>query len=102
MKVVVIAAAPALAALLLWAILDLENFVLFAVLGTIVFPASLAKPFGTNVDAADILLAVALAAWLVTNSLMRIRFRQVWVLCCVDGSSGLPWLDHGVPGPLRD
>ena len=44
MKIVVIAAAPAVAALLLWAILDLENFVLFAVLGTIVFPASLAKP----------------------------------------------------------
>jgi O-antigen ligase len=83
LKIVVIAAAPALGALLLWAILDLENFVLFAVLGTIVFPASLAKPFGTNVDAADILLLIALSAWLVSNSLGRapdpwIRRNSLW------------------------
>ncbi len=68
MKVLAIAALPALAALLLWAIIDLENFLLFAVLGSIVFPASLAKPFGTNIDAADILLLIGLAAWLISNS----------------------------------
>lgn len=83
MKVVVIAVAPAVAALLLWAILDLENFVLFAVLGSIIFPASLAKPFGTNVDAADILLVIALAAWLISNSLGRapdpwVRRNSLW------------------------
>ena len=50
---------------------DLENFVLVAVVGAIVFPASLAKPFGTNVDAADLLLLLALAAWLISNSLGR-------------------------------
>jgi O-antigen ligase len=61
----------------------LENFVLFAVLGVIVFPASLARPFGTNVDAADILLVVALTSWLISNSLGNARdawIRGNWVL----------------------
>jgi len=71
MKVLVVAAIPAFVGLFLWAILDLEKFVLFAVFGAIVFPASLVKPFGTNVDAADILLLMALMAWVVTNALRQ-------------------------------
>jgi len=68
LTVLLIAAIPGLLGLVLWAVVDLENFVLFAVLGAIVFPASLAKPFGTNVDAADILLVIALIGWVVSNS----------------------------------
>ncbi len=71
MAVLLIAAIPGAVGLLLWAIVDLENFVLFAVLGAIVFPASLAKPFGTNVDAADILLLIAVSGWLISNSVGR-------------------------------
>ncbi len=71
MTVLLLAAAPAILALLMWALVDLESFVLVAVLGAIVFPASLARPGGSNVDGADLLLLVALAAWLISNSLGR-------------------------------
>jgi O-antigen ligase len=67
----VIAAVPALIAVMLWAILDLERFMMFAVLGAMVFPASLVQPFGTNVAAVDLLLVLAVTAWLITNSVRR-------------------------------
>jgi O-antigen ligase len=67
--ILILVAVPSIVALLLWAITDLEGFVLVAVLSAIVFPASLAKPFGTNIDAADILLLIALASWLISNSI---------------------------------
>ena len=67
---VLIAASPALVALVLWAIADLERFVLFAVLASMVYPASLAKPGGANVAIVDLLLVLALASWIV-NSAMR-------------------------------
>lgn len=63
-----VAAIPAALALVLWALVDLERFVVFAVLGATILPASLAKPFGTNVAGVDILLLIALAAWLIANS----------------------------------
>jgi O-antigen ligase len=66
---ILIAALPALAAILLWAIVDLSGFVLFGVLGAVILPASIVQPGGTNVAAADVLLLIALAAWLVTNTL---------------------------------
>ncbi len=68
MTFLLIAAVPAILALVIWALTDLESFVLVAVLGAIVFPASLAKPGGSNIDGADLLLLVALAAWLISNS----------------------------------
>src|SRR5947209_3555989 len=69
MTPLVLAGVPALLAILLWAIVDLERFLLFAVLAATVVPASLAQPGGTNVAAVDLLLLVALAAWLINNSL---------------------------------
>lgn len=65
----VIAAVPVLVAVGLWALVDLERFVMFAVLGMLVFPASLAKPAGANIALADVLLLLAAVAWLVTNAL---------------------------------
>ncbi|MGB9184640.1 MAG: O-antigen ligase family protein [Solirubrobacteraceae bacterium] len=67
----VLAAVPAVIALLLWSIVDLEKFVLFAVLGAMIVPASLAKPGGANVAGVDVLLLVALASWLILNSIGR-------------------------------
>lgn len=68
MVVVLLAALPAILGVLLWALVDLEKFVLFAVLAAVVYPASLLHPAGTNIAAVDVLLFVALAAWLVNNS----------------------------------
>jgi O-antigen ligase len=82
-KILIIAAIPALLALLIWAVIDLERFVVFLVLPAIVFPASLAKPDATNVDAADILLIIALVSWLINNALGRAPdpwIRRNWML----------------------
>jgi glycosyltransferase involved in cell wall biosynthesis len=70
-SVIAIALLPALAALVLWAIVDLEKFVLFAVLGAMIVPVSLAKPGGANIAGVDLLLAIAVAAWLASNSIGR-------------------------------
>jgi O-antigen ligase len=48
---------------------ELERFVLFLVLGATIVPASLAQPAGTNIAGVDLLMLVALAAWLINNSL---------------------------------
>lgn len=69
MTPLVLTAVPALLAVLLWAIVDLERFLLFAVLAASVVPASLIQPGGTNIAGVDVLLLVALAAWLINNSL---------------------------------
>jgi O-antigen ligase len=69
MSPLLLAAVPAVLATLLWAIADLERFVLFVVLAAMVYPASLAQPAGTNIAAVDLLLLVALASWLINNSL---------------------------------
>jgi O-antigen ligase len=71
MKVLLLSAIPGAAALGLWALLDLENFLLFAVLGATIFPASLGHVGGSNIAAVDVLLVVAIVAWIITNSLRR-------------------------------
>ena len=63
-----IAAAPTVGALVIWAVVDLQRFVLFAVLGAMILPVALARPGGAQVALADVLLLVALGAWLVTGS----------------------------------
>lgn len=63
-----LAALPGLLAVWLWAITDLQRFVLFAVLATMVLPQALLRPGGTQVALADLLLLVALAAWLVARA----------------------------------
>lgn len=77
MTPIAFAAVPLLLALVLWAIIDLEQFGLYILLGAMLVPASIIKIVGTNVALADFLLMIALAAWLVTNSI---------------GSSSGPWL----------
>jgi putative inorganic carbon (hco3(-)) transporter len=71
MAPLLIAAVPAVLAFILWAILDLERFVLFAVLPATIYPASLAKPAGANVAAVDLLLLLALASWLINNAVQN-------------------------------
>lgn len=69
MSILLLSALPGAAALVLWTVLDLENFVLFAVLGASIFPASLGHIGGSNIALVDVLLVLGLIAWLVTNSL---------------------------------
>lgn len=67
-------AALALAAALgagAWALLDLEGFVLVPLLGAMIFPQALVHPGGALVAGADLLLVVALSAWLVRVALHR-------------------------------
>src|SRR4051794_17988479 len=45
--------------------MDVQRFVLFGVLGAMIFPVALFTPGGTAVAIADILLVVALSAWLI-------------------------------------
>lgn len=63
-----LAALPGLLAVWLWAVTDLQRFVLFAVLATMVLPQALLTPGGTQVALADLLLLVALGAWLVATA----------------------------------
>jgi O-antigen ligase len=72
-----IAAIPGVVAVGLWAVSDLPRFVLFAVMGTMIFPHALVQPGGAQVSLSDVLLLVALAAWLVARSA---------------GAAPLPWL----------
>lgn len=52
----------------LWALADLERFVLVPFLAAMTFPATLVAPAGAQVAFADVLLLVALGAWLVRAS----------------------------------
>jgi O-antigen ligase len=63
-----LAALPAVVAIGIWAVVDLERFVLIAVLSAMIAPAALATPSSTQIALADVLLLVALGAWLVTGS----------------------------------
>src|SRR3954469_657546 len=63
-----IAALPALIALGLWAVLDLQRFLLLVVLCAVVYPTTLISPGGTQVALVDLLLLAAIAAWLVSNT----------------------------------
>lgn len=60
-----VAAALLLAAAFIWALVDLERFVLIAVFGLQIYPLALIHPGGARVAIADILLVLALGAWLV-------------------------------------
>ncbi|MBW3609218.1 MAG: O-antigen ligase family protein, partial [Actinobacteria bacterium] len=59
------AVATVLVAAAVWALVDLQRFVLIAVLGAMVLPTALVQPAGAQVAAADVLLVLALGAWLV-------------------------------------
>lgn len=65
---IVLAAIPALVAVVIWAILDGQRFLLFAVLPAMIIPTALIQPGGTQVALADLLLVVVLAGWLVAHS----------------------------------
>lgn len=67
--VLLVAVAPFAIGLIVWSIVDLERFVLVAVLASVLIPASLGKPGGANVAAVDVLLLIALASWLINNAL---------------------------------
>jgi O-antigen ligase len=69
MSAYLIPALPGLAALGLWALLDLEKFLCVAVLATMIFPNTLVSPGGTQVALADLLLVIALCAWIVANGI---------------------------------
>jgi len=60
----VVLVAVALTAAAAWALADLEGFVLLPLLTAMIFPQPLVKPGGALVAAADVLLLVALGAWL--------------------------------------
>src|SRR4051794_36539290 len=62
-------AIPGVVAVGLWALVDLERFLLFAVLCTIVYPTAIVQPGGTQVALADLLLLAVCAAWLIRNSM---------------------------------
>jgi len=66
--VLLVVLAPFAVGLVVWAIVDLERYLMFAVLTSIVFPASLGKPGGANIAAADVLLLLALVSWLINNA----------------------------------
>src|SRR4051794_20904014 len=69
MKEVALVLLPFVAALGLWALRELDRFVLCIVLAAMVYPQTLVRPGGTEIAAADLLMVVAVAAWLMTNSL---------------------------------
>jgi O-antigen ligase len=64
-----LAAVPAVVAFVLWTLVDLERFVLFAVLTAMIYPASLAKPAGTNIAIVDVFLLLAIGSWLINSAL---------------------------------
>lgn len=65
---ILLAALPALLALVIWAVVDGQRFLLFAVLPAMIVPTALIQPGGTQVALADLLLVVVLAGWLVAHS----------------------------------
>jgi hypothetical protein len=64
-----LAALPGLVAVGIWALTDLQRFVLFAVMAAMIIPTTLAQPGGTQVALADVLLLVTLAAWVIGCSI---------------------------------
>jgi O-antigen ligase len=78
--------APIAIGLLLWALLDLEWFVLTVLLVSLLYPGDIARPGGANVAALDVFVVVALCSWLINNALgnapdPNVR-RQKFVLAC--------------------
>ncbi len=67
-----LAALPGVLAVWLWAVTNLQRFVLYAVTAAMIVPIALARPGGTQVALADVLLLVAIAAWLVAASIRAV------------------------------
>lgn len=68
MSPLLLAAVPAAIAFAVWALVDLEHFVMIVVLAACVYPATIAKPGGANVAAVDVFLIMALVSWLANNA----------------------------------
>ena len=60
-----------------WALADLEQFVLVGLLAAMIFPQALLSPGGALVAAADLLLLVALGAWLARAALRNAQ--PLWI-----------------------
>jgi O-antigen ligase len=60
---------PGVLALCLWAVLNVQRFLLIAVLGTMIYPATILRPGGTEVAVADVLLLLALGGWLISGAI---------------------------------
>jgi O-antigen ligase len=91
----VLVAAPTLLALLVWALIDLERFVLFVVLPSAIYPATLFKAGGANVAIVDITLLIALVSWLVNNSVRNApdpQIRRNWLFAAGAAFAGLQWV----------
>lgn len=72
-----VAIIPGTAAVWLWALKDLQRFVLLGVLSATVVPVAIVRPAGAQVAIADLLLLVALCAWLVTAAVRTEPLPQV-------------------------
>lgn len=65
---ILVVAGTALLAAAAWALVDLERFVVVAVLGAMIFPLALAQPGGALVAGVDVLVVIAVGAWLLRLS----------------------------------
>jgi len=63
-----LAALPGVLAVVLWALNDLPRFVLLAVLSTMILPRALLTPGGAQLALSDVLLLLAVAAWVVLSA----------------------------------
>jgi O-antigen ligase len=91
----ILAALPVLVALLFWAIIDLERFVLYVLLPSSIFPGTLAQPGGVNVALVDVMLVIALVSWLINNSIGNAPdpcVRRNWLCVAGVGFAGLQWV----------
>jgi hypothetical protein len=68
----IVAALPALFAAGLWALADLQRFLLGIVLPAMIVPAAILQPAGAQIAAGDILLLVALVLWLILATAGRV------------------------------
>jgi O-antigen ligase len=68
MKHILVYCIPLIVALGLVAIREVDYFLLLLVLPTMVWPQTLASPGGTQIALADLLTVVAVAGWVISNS----------------------------------
>lgn len=94
-SVLLLVAAPFVVGLVVWAIVDLERFVMYAVFPSIILPASLTKAGGANIAAVDVLLVIAVASWIVNSSLRNApdpSIRGERVLLAALAFAGIQWV----------
>jgi hypothetical protein len=72
-----VAAAPVVVALCTWAVTDLQRFVYLLIPPAMISPAAIFEPGGAIVAVSDVLTAVALSAWVVSNAVSRTP--RVWL-----------------------